>query len=179
MRKYIYRLFALIFFNKKEKAVAKAINYSGALLLNYIVQRIFGHCGRVEYSVHYTSRISENKQGLLIENDSISVLKSLAVSGGCYIGIHNGTTLSIGEGTIWAYGVSIVTGNHDLMDRNRYLVKDVVIGRNCWLAKGVCIMPGVILGDNVTVGANAVVTKSFPDNVILGGVPAKVIKTID
>ena len=175
----ITRFFSFLFFNKKEKLVAKAKNYSRVLILNFIVQRIFQNGRGIPYSIHYTSKISENMKGLKIENDSITVLKSLAFSGGCYIGIHKGTELSIGEGTLWAYNVSIVTGNHDLLDRNKYITKNVSIGRNCWLAKGVSIMPGVTLGNNVTVGANAVVTKSFPDNVVIGGIPAAIIKTLE
>lgn len=54
--------------------------------------------------------------------------------------------------------------------------KPVVIGDGCWIGAGVTILAGVTLGDNVTVAAGAVVTKSFPDNCLIGGVPAKIIK---
>ena len=56
--------------------------------------------------------------------------------------------------------------------------KPVKIGNNVWIGDNVCIMPGVTLGNNVIVGANAVVTKSFPDNSVIVGVPAKVIKML-
>lgn len=143
------------------------------------MQRFFGNSKIIKYSIHHTSRISEGNKRLIIENDSLSVLVSMAVSGGCYLNIYNDSSLTIGENTLWAPNVSIVTGNHGLIDRAQYVVKDVVIGRNCWLAKGVSIMPGVSLGDNVTVAANSVVTKSFPSNVVIGGVPAKVIRYLD
>jgi acetyltransferase-like isoleucine patch superfamily enzyme len=55
----------------------------------------------------------------------------------------------------------------------------VRIGENVWIGEGVCVMPGVKIGDGCVVGANAVVTKSFPDNTILGGVPAKALKVWD
>ena len=42
-----------------------------------------------------------------------------------------------------------------------------------------CIMPGVTIGDNVIIGANAVVTHSFPNNVVIAGVPARIIKSLD
>ena len=56
--------------------------------------------------------------------------------------------------------------------------KPVKIGDNAWIGDNVTILPGVSLGNNVIVGANAVVTKSFPDNSVIAGVPAKVIKML-
>jgi acetyltransferase-like isoleucine patch superfamily enzyme len=55
----------------------------------------------------------------------------------------------------------------------------VVIGDDCWLGQNVCILPGVTLGKSVVVGAGSVVTKDIPDNCIVVGVPAKVIKKFD
>ena len=54
----------------------------------------------------------------------------------------------------------------------------ITIGDNFWAGGGDTILPGVTLGDNVVAGAGAVVTKSFGDNVVLGGNPARVIKEI-
>jgi maltose O-acetyltransferase len=55
--------------------------------------------------------------------------------------------------------------------------KPIVIGDNRWLGAGATVICGVTLGDNVVVGAGAVVTRSFGDNVVLAGVPARVIRT--
>ncbi len=56
--------------------------------------------------------------------------------------------------------------------------KPITIGNDCWIGGHAVINPGVTLGDNVIVGSGAVVTKSFPSNVIIAGNPAKVIKTL-
>lgn len=56
--------------------------------------------------------------------------------------------------------------------------KPIRIGNNVWIGDKVTILPGVALGDNVIVGANAVVTKSFPENSVIAGCPAKLIKTL-
>lgn len=56
--------------------------------------------------------------------------------------------------------------------------KPITIGNDCWIGGRAVINPGVTLGDNVIVGSGAVVTKSFPSNVVIAGNPAKVIKTL-
>ena len=56
--------------------------------------------------------------------------------------------------------------------------KPVTIGDNCWIGGSATIVPGVTLGNNVVVAAGAVVTKSFGDNVVIGGNPAKIIKEL-
>ena len=144
----------------------------GLLLLNWIVQRVFRINSKVPYSVHYTSRVN-GADNLNIIGDKAKV--SIAVSGGCYFSCHKGK-VTIGENTIFANNVTIVANNHGMKDRNIYVAKDVKIGENCWIGAGAVILPGVNLNDNVTVGANSVVTKDCEQNSIYIGVPAKKMK---
>lgn len=55
----------------------------------------------------------------------------------------------------------------------------VTIGDNCWIGANSTINPGVTIGDNVVVGSGAVVTKDVPDNCVVAGVPAKIIRRLD
>ena len=62
---------------------------------------------------------------------------------------------------------------------NKYEKKDdghVIVGDNCYFGLGVKIFGSIKIGDNVTIGANSVVTKDIPQNAIVGGVPAKILK---
>lgn len=88
----------------------------------------------------------------------------------------------IGDNCMLAPQVGIYTATHPidpvLRNSGRELGKPVAIGHNCWIGGHAVINPGVTLGNNVVVASGAVVTKSFGDNVVLAGNPARVIKEI-
>ena len=76
--------------------------------------------------------------------------------------------------------VNIITENHPLDPSNRKVLdlKPVLIKRNAWLGAAATILPGVTVGENSVVAAGAVVNKNVPDNTVVGGVPAKVLREI-
>lgn len=93
------------------------------------------------------------------------------------------STIEIGDNCMFAPNVQLYTATHPLhpVKRNSGLeyAKPIKIGNNVWLGGGVIVTPGVTPGDNVVVGAGSVVTKSFPDNVVIAGNPARIIKTVE
>ena len=90
-----------------------------------------------------------------------------------YIGNH----VMIGPNTL------ITTVGHPLSPKARrgYMAKaaPVRIGNDVWIGGNVTILPGVTIGNNVVVAAGAVVTKDVPDNSLIGGVPARLIREIE
>ena len=75
--------------------------------------------------------------------------------------------------------VCLTTESHPInpLERKTLLVKPIVIRRNVWIGAGATILPGVTVGENAVVAAGAVVTKNVPDNTVVGGVPARIIKS--
>lgn len=59
------------------------------------------------------------------------------------------------------------------------ITKPIVVGNNVYIGVRSIILPGVTIGNNVIVAAGAVVTKDVPDNCVVGGVPATIIKSSD
>ena len=76
--------------------------------------------------------------------------------------------------------VNLITENHPLDPTNRktLLLKPVVVKRNAWIGAAAKILPGVTIGENSIVAAGAVVSKDVSANTIVGGVPARVLKSI-
>lgn len=77
--------------------------------------------------------------------------------------------------------VNLVTINHPVQPSRRRstFCAPILIKRNAWIGVGTSVMPGVTIGENAIVAANSVVTKDVADNSIVGGIPARVIKTFD
>jgi acetyltransferase-like isoleucine patch superfamily enzyme len=75
--------------------------------------------------------------------------------------------------------VNLITENHPLdpADRQALLLKPIFIKRNAWIGAAATILPGVTIGENAVVAAGAVVSKDIPANTVVGGVPARHIKT--
>ena len=125
-------------------------------------------------------------------DDSVAIVSPFYCDCGCRmtlgknIIINKGATILspgrvvIEDNVLIGPEVKITTVDHDLHDRhNLFHFGKVTIRENAWIGIGAVICPGVTIGKNAVVAAGAVVTKDVPDNVMVGGVPAKFIKKIE
>jgi acetyltransferase-like isoleucine patch superfamily enzyme len=110
---------------------------------------------------------------------NISVGKNVFINSGCCFQDQGGIT--IGDGVLIGHKVVLATLNHDIDPRKRSTMypASIVIGKNVWIGANATVVPGVTIGDGAVIAAGAVVTKDVPANVIVGGIPAKIIKQIE
>lgn len=87
--------------------------------------------------------------------------------------------ITIEDGAKLATGVSIITNNHDLYEREILTIEPVHIKANAWIGANVTILPGVTIGKNAVIGAGSVVTHDVPDNTVVVGNPARPLKTLE
>jgi acetyltransferase-like isoleucine patch superfamily enzyme len=93
--------------------------------------------------------------------------------------------ISIGRECIIADRVMMIDFDHGVVEVERPIreqgiyKRDVVIGNNVWIGYGACLLRGVIVGDNAVIGTSSVVTCDVPDNAVVGGIPARLIRLRD
>ncbi|HLO03687.1 MAG TPA: sugar O-acetyltransferase [Symbiobacteriaceae bacterium] len=105
---------------------------------------------------------------------------------GCFLNfdcvILDVAPVEIGDNFMAATKVQLITATHPLDATKRTsgleYGKPIKIGDNCWLGAGAIVLPGVTIGNNVVVGAGSVVTKNLPDNVVVAGNPARIIREL-
>ncbi|MBX5481014.1 MAG: acyltransferase [Myxococcaceae bacterium] len=97
-----------------------------------------------------------------------------------YVGGAGG--VEIGADTIVGQYLSLHPENHVFSDREKPIRlqgvtrKGIRIGSNCWIGAKVTVLDGVSVGNDSVIAAGAVVTKSFPEGSVIGGVPARLLK---
>lgn len=117
---------------------------------------------------------------------SLIIGNNVSMNNNIHIGCIN--EIRIGDNVLFASNIFITDHFHGYISekdmniapsyRDLYSKGKVTIENNVWIGENVTIMPNVVIGKNCIIGANCVVTKSFPPNSIIGGIPAKLIKTL-
>lgn len=126
-------------------------------------------------SISSTSHMSKFGKGLKIGNNSgVGRFTEFGASGG----------IEIGNDVIMGSYVSFHSENHNFEDKT-ILIREqgvtsqgIKLGNNIWVGAKVTFLDGCKIGDNCVIAAGAVVKGIFPDDVVIGGVPAKIIKQL-
>lgn len=140
--------------------------------------RILGNPKRIEFGNNF--RVWENAllyvgtKGHLIGGDNSLIGVDSFINSG-------NSTIKIGNGTAISSHCRLIAYTHHYTHDDKPVIftakeGDITIGNNVLIGSGVTILPGVTIGDGAVVAAGAVVTMDIPANMIVGGIPAKIIR---
>ncbi len=109
---------------------------------------------------------------------NIHIGKNVFINAGCKFQDQGG--IYIGDGALIGHNVVLATINHDENPQKRgsMYLKPITIGENVWIGSNATVLAGVTIGNGAIIAAGAVVTKDVPENTVVGGVPAKVIRKV-
>lgn len=163
------------------KLVFKGLNYLFKKIDSFKAYVNKGYI-RSKYDVHKTVGIKSTTK--IYGNGEIHIKE------GTYFGSNTSivanpknAVINIGKNCMISHEVHLRTSQYDVktlhlpkQDR-KSIYADITIGDNVWIGKGVYIKGGITIGNNVTIGANSVVVKNIESDMIVGGIPAKIIRT--
>jgi acetyltransferase-like isoleucine patch superfamily enzyme len=109
----------------------------------------------------------------------IHIGKRVFINSGCKFQDQGG--IFIGDDALIGHNVVLATLNHDLNPAHRkdLIPRSIHIGSNVWIGSNSTVLGGVTIGNNAVIAAGSVVTRDVPENTVVAGVPAKVVKTIE
>ena len=143
-------------------------------LSQYLKSKIYGRSGL--YALLPTDSKIVDFDKLIIRGDlfNSNLIKSF-ISSRLYIQAINGVVID--SSVLIGPDVKIISANHNFKNFNKWDDSDpIIINKNVWIGANSVILPGVNLGLNCIVGAGSIVTKSFEDNSLIGGNPARLIR---
>ena len=109
---------------------------------------------------------------------NITVGKNVFINTSCHFQDQGGIT--IGDGALIGHNVVLATLNHNENParRDELIPQPIVIGKRVWIGANATITPGVTIGDGAIVAAGAVVTRDVPAGMVVGGVPARILRPL-
>ena len=109
---------------------------------------------------------------------NITLGERVFINSGCKFQDQGG--VSIGDDCLIGHNTVFATLNHDLDPARRANLHPapIVVGRNVWIGANVTVLPGVTIGDHAVVGAASVVTRDVPDNSVVIGSPAHLVRSL-
>ena len=166
-------------YNSKNISFGKSVTIDKNCFIDgYAKQKIiFGDCVNIgAYSkLTSTSHLSKYGIGLQMGNNS-------AIGDFTHFGASGG--IEIGNDVIMGSYISFHSENHNFSDNSKLIReqgttnKGIKIGNNVWVGAKVTFLDGCKIGNNSVVAAGAVVNGGFPDNCVIGGIPAKILKIL-
>jgi len=138
---------------------------------------VLGNCVKIGSfsTLTSTSHFSKYGKGLRMgDNSAIGDYTHFGASGG----------ITIGDDVIMGSYISFHSENHNYGENGKLIreqgvsSKGIILGNNIWVGAKATFLDGCVVGNNSVVAAGAVVNGRFPDNVLIGGVPAKILKEI-
>ena len=165
--------------NNSNLVIGKSVTIGSYCEIDgYASEKIFlGDCVKIGcYSkILSTSHFSKFGKGLKMGNNS-------AIGDFAHFGAPGG--IEIGDDVIMGSYISFHSENHNFADSTKLIreqgtsSKGIKLGNNIWVGAKATFLDGCVVGNNSVVAAGAVVNGVYPDNSLIGGIPAKVIKTI-
>ncbi len=109
---------------------------------------------------------------------NITVGPGVFINAGCRFQDQGGITIE--AGSLIGHNVVLATLNHEMDPQHRSDMHPapIHIGKRVWIGANATVCPGVTIGDGAVVAAGAVVTRDVPANIVVGGVPARLLRTI-
>lgn len=138
-------------------------------MIKGLYYRLLAHKSPIKYARKIGVKIGDN-------NRLVSCRHGMFGSEPYLVSIGSNCLLS-GEIQFLTHDGSLHIFRHEIKDA--FIYKRVKVGNNVFIGFRVVILPGVTIGNNVAIGAGSVVNKDIPDNCIVAGVPAKIIRTYD
>jgi acetyltransferase-like isoleucine patch superfamily enzyme len=180
LRKKVYLAGNCKILNKNNFVFGKGVTIERHTVLDgYALKKIrLGDCVKIGAfsTLTTTSHLSKYGVGLTMGNYS-------AIGDYTHFGASGG--IDIGNDVIMGSYISFHSENHNFNDNTKLIreqgvtSKGIRLGNNIWVGAKVTFLDGSVIGNNSVIAAGAVVNGIFPDNVLIGGVPAKILKSLD
>ena len=168
------------FFNSSKFKFGKFLKLGDFVYISALGKKGVSFGNNVSIGAHSRVVVSTTLNEI---GEHIIIGNNVGIGEFAYLGGAGG--LEIGDDCIVGQYLSCHPENHNYQDTSQLIRNQGVnrsgikIGKNCWIGSKVTILDGVTIGNGCIIAAGAVVNASFPDNCIIGGVPAKLLKTIE